>query len=344
MLRPRLRGRRPGRVRRRDAAARRPAQRGPRRRGDRRWSAAAIPPPGRWTTSWSPRGSTACSPARRRALRRSAPARAARAGPGRRAAAAPARRADVGHGRRGSPRLLDDDARARRHAGTRSSSPPTTSTRPTPSPTGSSSWPAAGWSPTARRAEIKAGIAGRTVSFTADRATGCSTACPRSPPSRRTGNAVTLATTDAEATLRALLADGGRLPDLEVRGASLEDAVLSLTARDGDRSDDAPCSPSSCAGVARNRQYLIFTVLLPALFTVFFTKIFGGQAGERGALPGLRRLLHGLDDGLRRPRRGPGRDHPALVRPGLRMAAAAAGHADAGSARCSPSTSSSGRC
>jgi ABC-2 type transport system permease protein len=31
--------------------------------------------------------------------------------------------------------------------------------------------------------------------------------------------------------------------------------------------------------VARNRQYLVFTVLLPALFTIFFTKIFGGQAG-----------------------------------------------------------------
>jgi ABC-2 type transport system permease protein len=31
--------------------------------------------------------------------------------------------------------------------------------------------------------------------------------------------------------------------------------------------------------VARNRQFLIFTVLLPALFTIFFTKIFGGQAG-----------------------------------------------------------------
>jgi ABC-2 type transport system permease protein len=30
--------------------------------------------------------------------------------------------------------------------------------------------------------------------------------------------------------------------------------------------------------VARNRQYLLFTVLLPALFTVFFTKVFGGQA------------------------------------------------------------------
>ncbi len=29
--------------------------------------------------------------------------------------------------------------------------------------------------------------------------------------------------------------------------------------------------------VGRNRQYLFFTVLLPALFTVFFTKILGGQ-------------------------------------------------------------------
>jgi ABC-2 type transport system permease protein len=32
--------------------------------------------------------------------------------------------------------------------------------------------------------------------------------------------------------------------------------------------------------VGRNRQYLFFTVLLPASFTVFFTKIFGGQAGN----------------------------------------------------------------
>jgi ABC-2 type transport system permease protein len=32
--------------------------------------------------------------------------------------------------------------------------------------------------------------------------------------------------------------------------------------------------------VGRNRQYLLFTVLLPALFTVFFVKVFGGQAGR----------------------------------------------------------------
>ena len=30
--------------------------------------------------------------------------------------------------------------------------------------------------------------------------------------------------------------------------------------------------------VGRNRQYLLFTILLPALFTVFFTEIFGGLA------------------------------------------------------------------
>jgi ABC-2 type transport system permease protein len=30
--------------------------------------------------------------------------------------------------------------------------------------------------------------------------------------------------------------------------------------------------------IGRNRQYLLFTILLPALFTVFFTEIFGGLA------------------------------------------------------------------
>jgi ABC-2 type transport system permease protein len=35
--------------------------------------------------------------------------------------------------------------------------------------------------------------------------------------------------------------------------------------------------------VGRNRQYLLFTVLLPALFTVFFTKIFGGAVGSGSA-------------------------------------------------------------
>lgn len=44
-----------------------------------------------------------------------------------------------------------------------------------------------------------------------------------------TGDLVELATIDAEATLRALLAGRDRLPDLEVRGASLEQAFRTLT-------------------------------------------------------------------------------------------------------------------
>jgi ABC-2 type transport system ATP-binding protein len=76
--------------------------------------------------------------------------------------------------------------------------------------------------------EIKAGTSGRTISFTAsvDRPLD---GLPAVTAVTREGSVVTLATVDAEATLRALLSDGGRLPDLEVRGASLEDAVLSLT-------------------------------------------------------------------------------------------------------------------
>jgi ABC-2 type transport system permease protein len=31
--------------------------------------------------------------------------------------------------------------------------------------------------------------------------------------------------------------------------------------------------------IGRNKQYLFFTVLLPALFTIFFTKVFAGQTG-----------------------------------------------------------------
>jgi ABC-2 type transport system permease protein len=34
--------------------------------------------------------------------------------------------------------------------------------------------------------------------------------------------------------------------------------------------------------IGRNKQFLLFTVLLPALFTIFFTKIFGGQAAAGG--------------------------------------------------------------
>ncbi len=76
-------------------------------------------------------------------------------------------------------------------------------------------------------AGLRSAVAGRTVRFSApdgatfDRVPGVTGAS-------RLGGTVALATTDVEATLRGLLADGVPLADLEVRGASLEDAVLSL--------------------------------------------------------------------------------------------------------------------
>src|SRR3954453_3547217 len=87
-------------------------------------------------------------------------------------------------------------------------------------------------------AEVKAGVSGRTISFTAapDRVLD---GIPAVTDVARHGDTVTLTTTDPEATLRALLDDGGGLPGLEVRGASLEQAVLSLTAGTRTQSDGA---------------------------------------------------------------------------------------------------------
>jgi ABC-2 type transport system ATP-binding protein len=77
-------------------------------------------------------------------------------------------------------------------------------------------------------AQLKAGGVTRRISFTAGPGQDLG-ALPAVRSSSRQGSTVTLTTADAEATLRALLADGTPLPDLEVRGASLEDAVLTLT-------------------------------------------------------------------------------------------------------------------
>ena len=46
--------------------------------------------------------------------------------------------------------------------------------------------------------------------------------------------------------------------------------------------------------VGRNRQYLFFTVLLPALFTIFFTKVIGGQlqGAEYQDVAGMFRSFH----------------------------------------------------
>ncbi|MGY1806272.1 ABC transporter ATP-binding protein [Blastococcus sp. SYSU D00669] len=76
-------------------------------------------------------------------------------------------------------------------------------------------------------AQIKARAAGRTISFTA--AGGRFDGVPGVTAADRRGDTVALTTVDPEATLRALLTDGVPLADLEVRGASLEDAVLTLT-------------------------------------------------------------------------------------------------------------------
>jgi ABC-2 type transport system ATP-binding protein len=78
-------------------------------------------------------------------------------------------------------------------------------------------------------ASIKAGTAARTISFTADAGDRLAF-LPGVTAVARRGDVVQLTTGDPETTLRALLVEGRRLPDLEVRGASLEDAVLSLTA------------------------------------------------------------------------------------------------------------------
>jgi ABC-2 type transport system ATP-binding protein len=78
-------------------------------------------------------------------------------------------------------------------------------------------------------AQVKAGITGRRISFTAD-GDRLLDGLPAVTGVTRSGGTLTLATTDASATLRALLART-ELPDLEVRGATLEDAVLALTSR-----------------------------------------------------------------------------------------------------------------
>ena len=64
--------------------------------------------------------------------------------------------------------------------------------------------------------------------------------------------------------------------------------------------------------VGRNRQFLFFTVLLPAAFTVFFTKIFGGQVGS------------GQVEESHRPQGGRGEGDHYRVRPGGEQVRAAA--------------------
>ena len=78
---------------------------------------------------------------------------------------------------------------------------------------------------------LKAGVGARQVRFTlgSDSAAGLDR-LPGVVGVQRHGAAVALRTTDPEATVRALLANRDRVPDLEVSGASLEEAFLAVTA------------------------------------------------------------------------------------------------------------------
>jgi ABC-2 type transport system ATP-binding protein len=76
--------------------------------------------------------------------------------------------------------------------------------------------------------EIKRRIGGRTIRFTCPGPRDGLAVLPGVSGVTGIGDLVELATTDAEATLRALLATHDVLPDLEVRGATLEQAFLHL--------------------------------------------------------------------------------------------------------------------
>lgn len=77
-------------------------------------------------------------------------------------------------------------------------------------------------------AEVRSAVSGRTVRLSVTEDADL-TALPGVLSAERQAGTAVLTTTDPEATLRVLLDRGIPLADLEVRGASLEDAVLTLT-------------------------------------------------------------------------------------------------------------------
>jgi len=83
--------------------------------------------------------------------------------------------------------------------------------------------------------ELKAGVGSRLVRFTlADGSVDGFDRLPAVLSVERHGDTVALRSSEPEATLRALFAVRDRVPDLEVSGASLEDAFIALTADDHD--------------------------------------------------------------------------------------------------------------
>ena len=132
-------------------------------------------------------------------------------------------------------------------------------------------------------ADVKSGVAGRTISFTAAEVRLDGLPAVSGSPGRAAPSRWPLPTPQSPCAPCSPTA--GSRP--RVRGASLEDAVLSLISTAGTpRSEpcDDPLLAFQLRRIGRNRQYLVFTVLLPALFTVFFTEIFGGLATAR---PGI---------------------------------------------------------
>jgi ABC-2 type transport system ATP-binding protein len=78
--------------------------------------------------------------------------------------------------------------------------------------------------------EIKARVSGRTVRATLPEAdTARLAALPGVASADRRGDSVTLACSDAETALRALLAEFPSVRDIEVRGSGIEEAFLALT-------------------------------------------------------------------------------------------------------------------
>ena len=78
--------------------------------------------------------------------------------------------------------------------------------------------------------EIKAAAGGRTVRFTiGDQTTAGLDSLPGVTGIEVRGGSALLSTTDTDATVQALYASGLSVRDLEVKGADLEDAFLSLT-------------------------------------------------------------------------------------------------------------------
>jgi ABC-2 type transport system ATP-binding protein len=78
--------------------------------------------------------------------------------------------------------------------------------------------------------EIKSAVGGRTVRFSiGEQSTAGLDALPGVTGVEVRGESVWLRTTDPDATVRALYASGIEVRDLEVKGADLEEAFLSLT-------------------------------------------------------------------------------------------------------------------